>query len=69
VRRCSIARWRHREQEDEAEAPGAGRLHLGKADAALGVGGTQAGGLVREGRWPSEEEGERPVAEKGRRPG
>jgi hypothetical protein len=41
--RRSIARWRRREEEDEADAPGAGRLHLGKADAASGVGGVQAG--------------------------
>jgi hypothetical protein len=38
-----VAMWRHREEEDVAEATGAGRLHSGKADAAPGVGGTQAG--------------------------
>jgi hypothetical protein len=43
ARRCSVARWRHREEEDEAEAPGAGRLHSGKEDAAPGVGGALAG--------------------------
>jgi hypothetical protein len=58
----SVARWRCREEEDEAEAPRAGRLHSGKADAAPGVGVTQAGwaGKGREeahrerrgtGRW------------------
>jgi hypothetical protein len=35
-------RWRRREEEDKAEALGAGRLHSGKEDAAPGVGGTQA---------------------------
>jgi hypothetical protein len=39
----SIARWRHHEEEDEVEAPGAGRLHSGKVDTALGVGGAMAG--------------------------
>jgi hypothetical protein len=41
--RRSVVRWRRREEEDEAEAPGAGRLHSGKVDAASGVGGAQAG--------------------------
>jgi hypothetical protein len=27
ARRRSVARWRHREEEDEVEVPGAGRLH------------------------------------------
>jgi hypothetical protein len=39
----SVARWRHCEEEDEAEVPEAGRLHSRKADAAPGVGGAQAG--------------------------
>jgi hypothetical protein len=39
ARRCSVARWRHREEEDEAEKPGVGRLLSGKADAAPGIGG------------------------------
>jgi hypothetical protein len=39
VRRRSVMKWRRREEEDEAEAPGAGRLHSGKADAAPSVGG------------------------------
>jgi hypothetical protein len=39
VRRRSVMRWQRREEEDEAEAPGAGRLHSGKADAAPSVGG------------------------------
>jgi hypothetical protein len=37
--RRSVVRWRHREEEDEAEGPGAGRLHSGKPDVAPGVGG------------------------------
>jgi hypothetical protein len=43
VYRRSVVRWWCREEEDEAEAPGARRLHSGKADAAPGVGGVQAG--------------------------
>jgi hypothetical protein len=42
-RRRSVARWWHREEQDEAEAPGAGRLHSRKTDAAPGIGGAQAG--------------------------
>jgi hypothetical protein len=38
-----VVRWQLREEEDDAEEPGAGRLHSGKADAAPGVGGAQAG--------------------------
>jgi hypothetical protein len=43
VCQCSVARWRHREEEDEAEAPGVGHLWSGKADAAPGIGGAQVG--------------------------
>jgi hypothetical protein len=43
MHRRSIVRWRRREEEDEAEAPGAGCLHSGKANTAPGVGGAQAG--------------------------
>jgi hypothetical protein len=39
VHRRLVTRWRRREEEDEAEASGAGRLHSGKADAAQSVGG------------------------------
>jgi hypothetical protein len=42
VRRRSVKRWWCHKEEDEAEAPGAGRLHSGKADMAPGVGGAQA---------------------------
>jgi hypothetical protein len=42
ARQRLVMRWQHREVEDEAEAPGAGRLHSGEADAAPGVGGAQA---------------------------
>jgi hypothetical protein len=39
----SVMRWRRREEEDEAEAPGAGRFHSGNAGVAPGVGGALAG--------------------------
>jgi hypothetical protein len=42
VHRHLVVRWRHREEEDEVEASGAGHLHIGKADATLGIGGAQA---------------------------
>jgi hypothetical protein len=43
ARQRSVMRWQRHEEEDEAEVPGAGRLHSRKADAAPGVGGVQAG--------------------------
>jgi hypothetical protein len=57
VHRHLVVRWRHREEEDEVEASGAGHLHIGKADATLGIGGAQA-------RWAGKG---REEAQRGRR--
>jgi hypothetical protein len=59
---------RHHEEEDEMEAPGAGRLHSGKVGATPGVGGAQAG-WAGKGREEAQR-GKRGAgrAEKGRRP-